>query len=114
VDSDYSREAWRRDMSELASTCPNVYVKVGSMFTDAEEAASYFDDAISLFAYDRLLAESNWFVGSSDKTPYHHVYTLLGEACDRAGATEADRQMVFHENARRVYRIDTDPATGKL
>ena len=94
-------------MSELASTCPNVYVKVGSMFTDAEEAASHFDDAISIFGCERLLAESNWFVGTSDEASYHHVYTLLDEACDRAGATDEEKRMVFHENASRAYRIDS-------
>jgi L-fuconolactonase len=105
VDSAYPREEWRAAMAELAATCPNVFVKVGSMFTDGEEAASYFDDAIAMFGYERLLAESNWFVGSSGGSSYHSVYTLLMEACDRAGATDKQKAMVFHENARRAYRL---------
>ena len=105
VDSDYPRETWHSDMAALAAACPNVYVKVGSMFSSADEAASYFDDAIALFGYERLLAESNWFVGSSDESSYHYVYTLLMEACDRAGASDAEKAMVFHGNARRAYRL---------
>ena len=101
IDSEYPIEEWRDAMAELAAACPNVFVKVGSMFTDGDEAARYFDDAIAMFGYERLLAESNWFVGSSDDSTYHSVFTLLMEACDRAGATDEEKAMVFHENARR-------------
>ena len=68
--------------------------------------ASYFDEIIALFGYDRLLAESNWFVGSSDTSLYHSPYTLLLEACERAGATDAEKEMVFSGNARRAYRLE--------
>ena len=70
--------------------------------------ASYFDEIIALFGYDRLLAESNWFVGSSDSSRYDAPYTLLLEACERAGATDAEKEMVFSGNARRAYRLGQD------
>jgi L-fuconolactonase len=105
VDSEYPIAEWRDAMAELAAACPNVFIKVGSMFTDGDEAERFFDDAIAMFGYERLLAESNWFVGSSDEiSSYHSVYTLLMEACDRAGATDEDKALVFHGNARRSVR----------
>ena len=40
VASDYDRSVWSADMAALAESCPNVYVKVGSMFADDETACA--------------------------------------------------------------------------
>ena len=105
--ADADKGKWLAEMGELARDCPNCYVKVGAMFeAGPEDAAFYFDTVIRLFGYERLVAESNWFVGTSDGTSsYDLCFHLLLQACDKAGATEAQKRMVFSENARRCYKL---------
>ena len=51
------------------------------------------------------LAESNWFVSKAMGKPYAASFEALSLALENAGASAADRQAVFVDNARRVYRI---------
>eukprot|EP01047_Picozoa_sp_COSAG01_P051245 COSAG01_NODE_5263_length_4376_cov_3.153612_4_plen_304_part_00 len=109
------KTAWEAEMAELARDCPNCYVKVGSMFDGGTpDAAFYFDAAIRLFGFERLLAESNWFVGTSNGTSsYDECFQLLLDACDRAGGTEDQRRLVFADNARRCYKLPpTSPSSS--
>ncbi|HTI57236.1 MAG TPA: amidohydrolase family protein [Verrucomicrobiae bacterium] len=112
--------AWKASMAELAR-CDNVSVKLGGMMmrlaaydyrtqpkppTSTELAAlwgPYFETVIELFGPRRCLFESNFPV---DKMGIG--WAALWNAFKRiaAGASPAEKQAMFADTARRVYRLE--------
>jgi len=110
---------WRRDMKRLA-TCPNVTVKLGGLAmlvagfgfhqrpvppSSQELAAAwrpYMDACIEDFGASRCMFESNFPV---DKAMCS--YAVLWNAFKRiaAGASPAEKALLFHDVAARVYRL---------
>ncbi|MGE0502016.1 MAG: amidohydrolase [Rhizobiaceae bacterium] len=110
---------WRRDIAELA-TCPNVSVKIGGLGMiicgptwherdnppSSEELAEAWrpmiETAIGLFGVDRCMFESNFPV---DKAMYS--YAVLWNAFKRlaAGASDDEKGSLFHDTAKRFYRL---------
>jgi predicted TIM-barrel fold metal-dependent hydrolase len=111
--------SWRHDMSELAS-CPNVTVKLGGLgmlvagFALHEQALPpsseqlaglwqpYMEACIEEFGARRCMFESNFPV---DKAMCS--YPILWNAFKRitAGASAAEKALLFHDVAARVYRL---------
>mmetsp|Transcript_63070 Transcript_63070/g.148114 ORF Transcript_63070/g.148114 Transcript_63070/m.148114 type:complete len:298 (+) Transcript_63070:139-1032(+) len=92
---------------DLLGKLPNVYAKLGAIEQwDVPNPADFLDRAIQSFGFDRLLYESNWFVNEAMGDHYDKTASLVYDACQRAGATEADTNKVFHANACRVYKLD--------
>ena len=101
-------ETWAPAIADLAKRCPNVYAKLGAIEQwDTREPGpgAYLDHAIREFGFDRVLAESNWFVSTAMGFDYDDTFGKVMDALRRAGATPAQVESVFEGNARRVYSI---------
>lgn len=113
---------WRLAIRDLAD-CPNVMVKLGGQGMiisgdvwheretppgSAELAASWqplFDTCIAAFGADRCMFESNFPV---DKGMFS--YPVVWNAFKRlaAGASATEKAALFHDTARRVYRLQEE------
>ena len=111
---------WRSSIAALAA-CPNVTVKVGGLGMPrygfdwaarevpigseelAAEMAPWLDYTIEQFGPDRCMFESNFPV---DKVSFS--YGVMWNAFKRFSAayTPAERAAMFHDTAKRVYRLD--------
>jgi L-fuconolactonase len=111
---------WRRDMKTLSQQ-PNVSVKLGGRAMKmsgfewhtqsrppgskelAAAMAPYFKACIDLFGPGKCMFESNFPV---DKASCN--YTVLWNAFKRVARaySQAERHLLFHDTARRVYRLD--------
>jgi predicted TIM-barrel fold metal-dependent hydrolase len=112
-------QSWRRTILELAQH-PNVHAKLGgvglwvsgrdyhlaplpaSSSQLADDWRPYIDTCIEAFGVDRCMFESNFPV---DKAACS--YAVLWNAFKRvaAGASAGERAALFHDNARRLYRL---------
>lgn len=117
---------WRADMTALAR-CPNVYVKLGGLGMiicgatwherpqppTSEELADawrpYVETCIELFGAERCMFEANFPV---DKAMFS--YPVVWNAFKRltANASKTERGALFHDTARRFYRIRARGATS--
>jgi L-fuconolactonase len=113
-------QTWKASLAEVARR-PNVSIKLGGMMmrlaaydynvvptppTSVELAAMwgpYIQTCIGLFGADRAMFESNFPV---DKMGVGYV--TLWNAFKRivSGASTDEKRALFHDNARRVYRLD--------
>ena len=112
--------AWRRAIEALAA-CPNVSVKLGGLGMhscgfeldqrprppSSQELADlwrpWFQVCVDAFGVKRAMFESNFPVDQLSCS-----YAVLWNAFKRlAGAcSEAEKQALFHDTAKRVYRLD--------
>lgn len=117
--------AWLADMKEL-SKCPNVSVKLGGLllslgnfdFTTAarpptsEELAAlwrpYLEPCIELFGAQRCMASSNFPVDKAGVT-YGTLWNMFKRIT--AACSGEEQQMIFADNARRIYRLDSTAET---
>ncbi|MGI9614858.1 MAG: amidohydrolase family protein [Acidimicrobiales bacterium] len=115
-------DEWRPAMHELAS-CPNVTVKLGGIgmalygmgwhrnetAPTSEQLEGAWGDAvrwcIEAFGPERCMFESNFPVDKRSCS-----YTVLWNTFQRiaAEASADERQLLFHDTARRFYRVSTD------
>lgn len=104
--SDRGRAAWREGMRMLADR-PNVHAKLSGFGTfihrnDPEHVRWLVSETVGLFGADRCLFGSNF--------PIEKLWTdyasLLAAHRDAAGGLSAsEREAVFHNTARRIYRL---------
>ena len=112
-------QQWKRDMAELA-TCDNVCVKLGGLAMKvngfgwhthdkpptsealANATAPYYQYCIERFGADRCMFESNFPVEKLSVS-----YGVLWNSFKRisAGCSAGERAALFHDTARRVYRL---------
>jgi predicted TIM-barrel fold metal-dependent hydrolase len=112
--------AWRHGIRELAS-CPNVSVKLGGLgmringfrFHHRERPPSsedlaaawrpYLETAIEAFGPARAMFESNFPVDkiSGSYAVYWNAFKRLA-----AGASASEKAALFHDTAKRFYRLD--------
>lgn len=110
---------WKLDMAELA-TCPNVNVKLGGIgmvifglgFENRPEPPTSADlvrewggpitSAIEQFGPERCMFESNFPV---DKMSCSYPVLWNAFKLIAADASEADKALLFHDTASRVYRL---------
>ncbi|MFW6094115.1 MAG: amidohydrolase family protein [Pseudomonadota bacterium] len=112
-------ERWRVDIAELAR-CPNVYAKLGGLVmpingfgfhrrerppaSDEIVAATgpYHRHTLDCFGADRCMFESNFPVDRQSC-----AYPVLWNAFKKlvADGSEHEKQRLFHDTARHVYRI---------
>lgn len=110
---------WKSYMTDLA-TCPNAYVKLGGLAMDVNgfdfhkeplppssgECARlwrpFVENTIDLFGPDRCMFESNFPV---DKGAV--AYPVVWNAFKRiaAGASASEKASLFHDTAKRIYRL---------
>jgi L-fuconolactonase len=110
---------WRRDMKQLAA-CPNVSVKLGGLGMlvagfalherpvppSSEDLARawrpYMEACIEDFGAARCMFESNFPV---DKAMCSYPVLWNGFKRIAAGASAAEKSLLFHDVAARVYRL---------
>jgi predicted TIM-barrel fold metal-dependent hydrolase len=102
-------DPWRDHMREIASL-PNVAGKVSGVvaYADPErwtaaDLAPYVLHTIDCFGWDRVLFGSDWPVCTQSASLRQWVEALQEIV---AGASEAQRRRLFHDNALRHYRLD--------
>lgn len=113
---------WLRAIVDIA-TCPNVFVKLGGLgmavngfgFERGEKPPTslalaqawrpYFEACIESFGANRCMFESNFPVDKGSCS-----YTVLWNAFKRiaAAASASERADLFHDVARRVYRLEPE------
>jgi predicted TIM-barrel fold metal-dependent hydrolase len=98
---------WVRAMREFAAA-PNVAVKISGLGEqgrrwDLNRNRHIILQTIDIFGEDRCMFASNFPVDSL-VADFHTIYSGFMEATQALGARA--RHKLFHENARRIYRID--------
>lgn len=101
-------QPWADQLRQLAEY-PNVMLKVSGLATEAdhqhwtrEQLRPYIDHALTTFGLDRVFYGGDWPV-STQAIAYPTWIGTLEWAT--AHLSEADRNKLFVENARRFYRI---------
>jgi predicted TIM-barrel fold metal-dependent hydrolase len=100
------RAAWRAGMALLAAQ-PNVVAKLSGFGTfihrnDADHIGWLIAETVALFGADRCLWGSNF--------PIERLWTGYGAQLDAhrrgaGGLSDAEQDAIFHNTARRVYRL---------
>jgi predicted TIM-barrel fold metal-dependent hydrolase len=98
--------AWREGMSLLAAE-PNVVVKLSGLGTfirrnDLEHIAAIVSETLKMFGPERCLFGSNF--------PIEKLWTSHSELTSAyrsavAGLSKAKQQAIFHDTAKRIYRL---------
>jgi predicted TIM-barrel fold metal-dependent hydrolase len=93
-------------MSALAAH-PNVVAKLSGFGTfihrnDPEHVSWLFSETIALFGADRCLFGSNFPI---EKLWTDYASLLAAHARAAGGLSAGEREAVFHDTARRVYRL---------
>lgn len=100
-------QPWADHISELA-LFDNVNCKVSGIVTTAKdrwtksELKPYIDHLVTAFGFDRLMFGSDWPVCTIAAEYEQWVEALLWAIKD---ASDTDKQKLFHDNAKRFYRI---------
>ena len=100
-------QPWADHISELASF-DNVHCKVSGIVTTASdnwtkaELKPYIDHLVTAFGFDRLMFGSDWPVCTLAAEYGQWVEALLWAI---KGVSDTDKQKLFHDNAKRFYRI---------
>ncbi len=101
-------EPWRTDLSKLAAL-PNVSCKLSGLVTEADHAnwqpadlQPYIDTVLSAFGIDRVMFGSDAPVAYLASTYARWLETL---AAATASLSSADKEKLWHNNAREFYRL---------
>jgi L-fuconolactonase len=102
------RQPWQDNIAALA-LMPNVVCKLSGLSTEAtrddwtkEDLRPYIDHVIERFGWDRVLFGSDWPVCNQAGGLKPWIDAALWATRD---AGEGNRQKLFSENGRRIYRI---------
>jgi predicted TIM-barrel fold metal-dependent hydrolase len=103
---DYDR--WREDVWAIAAL-PNVVCKVSGIVVNAdrthwtaEDLRPAVEHVIASFGWDRVMFGSDWPVCTLAAS-YRRWFETLSELTRDAG--EENRRKLFHDNAKRIYRL---------
>src|SRR5262249_55799467 len=101
-------DPWRGQIREIAKF-PNIVCKVSGIVAYADpkrwttdDLRPYVDHVIACFGWERVLFRSDWPVCTLSAT-YEQVVEALKTIT--YGAGETNQKKLFHDNARRVYRL---------
>lgn len=101
-------EPWRTDMAELARL-PNVACKISGLVAYADpqhwtvaDLRPWVEHVLEQFGWERVVWGGDWPVCTLS-SPLARWVAALRELT--AGATEAQRAALFHQNAERIYRV---------
>jgi predicted TIM-barrel fold metal-dependent hydrolase len=102
-------DPWRAYLREI-SGFPNVSCKISGLvaYADplnwtAEDLRPFVEHTIECFGWDRVMFGSDWPVCtlSAPLTKWVETLSMLTQE-----ASEEQRNKLFHENARRIYKLD--------
>lgn len=95
---------WRQALADLAA-CPNVAAKISGLGSlNARAKREVVLTVIDLFGVQRAMFASNFPVDSLRAT-FSEVYSGFDEIT--RGFSAAERRALFHDNAVRIYRMET-------
>lgn len=100
--------AWKRTIKRYGEL-PNAHIKLsgyglfGKDWT-IDQVKPFVLDCLGAFGPDRVVCGSNYPVDSI-AAPYFRIWETHSALLDDAGCTAAERQKVFHDNGRRLYRL---------
>lgn len=100
--------AWKRNI-RIYGELPNVYIKLsgyglfGEHWT-IDEVRPYVLDCIEALGPDRLVCGSNYPVDSIASS-YQRIWETHATLLEEAGGSPAEKTKIFHDNARRLYRL---------
>jgi predicted TIM-barrel fold metal-dependent hydrolase len=69
------------------------------------DRGQFLDHAIGAFGFNRVMAESNWFVNNAKGESYDMMFVLIRQSCERLGASPEQMNAVFSGNAARTYGL---------
>ena len=103
---DEGRSEWRKGMRALAAR-PNVVAKLSGLGTfihrnDPEHIRWLVSETIALFGADRCLFGSNFPI---EKLWTGFASLVAAHMQATGGLSASEREAVFHDTARRVYRL---------
>lgn len=102
-------DAWRRDIDAIAKR-PNVVCKISGIVASAPEGwktenlASIVNHCLGAFGPDRVVFGGDWPVCLLGSPLRRWVDALREIVAERPAA---ERAKLWHENARRIYRLNT-------
>ncbi|MFI7426795.1 amidohydrolase family protein [Micromonospora sp. NPDC049836] len=103
---------WARDLRAMARL-PNVTAKLSGLVTEADwrtwtrrDVEPAVAHALEVFGPDRLMFGSDWPVCLL-ATTYQRWIDLVAELL--TGCSETERRAIWHETARRTYRLPAPP-----
>jgi len=103
---------WKEGIAQLAAY-PNVYCKLSGLVTEAdwnhwkrEDIRPYLDVAFESFGPNRLMIGSDWPVCTLAGS-YSRVMGLIKDYL--SGHAEAEREAILGGNAKRFWRLQTEP-----
>lgn len=104
--SEAGRAEWRAGMAALAKR-PNVYAKLSGFGTfihrnDAAHVAWLVSETVALVGADRCLFGSNFPI---EKLWTDYASLLSAHRAAAGGLSAAEQEAIFHNTARRVYRL---------
>jgi len=126
-------EKWKADMKDLADSCPNVVCKVGGGPTNGHKVNGvtihkldkpvnsdqlcemiypWYAHNLTVFGADRVVWESNFPV-EKNATSMRVLINACKKVCIKMGMSYEDKKKYFHDNAVRVYKLNT-PSNAKL
>lgn len=101
-------DPWRQHMRDMASL-PNVTCKLSGVITEADQRnwtrdqlRPYIDHTIDCFGFDRLMFGGDWPV--VELAGDYRGWLEIAD-CATAGASPEERRKLFHDNAKRLYRL---------
>lgn len=100
--------AWKRNI-KVYGELPNVYLKLSGygLFGQGwtiEEVRPYVLHCIDALGPDHLVCGSNYPVDSMASS-YVRIWETHAALLDSAGCTSAEREKIFHDNGKRLYRL---------
>ncbi|KKK06563.1 amidohydrolase [Micromonospora sp. HK10] len=103
---------WARDLRTMAGL-PNVTAKLSGLVTEADwrtwtrrDVEPAVAHALEVFGPDRLMFGSDWPVCLL-ATTYQRWIDLVAELL--TGCSESERRAIWHQTARRIYRLPPPP-----
>jgi predicted TIM-barrel fold metal-dependent hydrolase len=103
-------DPWRSDIAEIAKL-PNVFCKISGLvaYADpehwtADDLRPYIEHVIACFGWNRVLFGSDWPVCTLAASYAQWIEAL--QSITRSTG-EANQRKLFHDNAIRVYRLDS-------
>jgi len=107
--SDTGLDGWRAAVRTLAQA-PNAAVKISGLGVPGQEWTAHLNrrivlDTIEIFGVERAMFASNFPVDSL-AAGFETIYSGFDEIT--RGLSNRERQALFHDNAVKFYRIDTN------
>ena len=110
-------EHWRTDMRRIARET-SAYVKVSGLVERAgvewqpETLRPWVEAMLEEYGCERLIFSSNWPVMTLMST-YELWWEAINEIVDKAGASSADKEMLYGGTAAKVYGLSNSISTNQ-